>query len=522
MGKGSGTCSRPAINIFGGISEPSSLFQLQKTSEEQYLFFEDSLLENNSLFVHFDADAKQWHIWGKLKRGGVEQTLIQSLKKEEACLQKYFGYSKTSYRNGNVPSSLALVQKKDKLKFSYTPHGGLGQQLKKIWFWKIEVGNHRIDYQPPTYSLEELRISKDAVWRLPDMHKKAAAKLEKMSIPSAEEISNHKDWAIWKDGKFVQKRHFKEYTLVQSLNKDLHDFVVKWNGGKDDSESRLQQALLAHFGKKPSWTLQKSIQDWLKKTKVEKISKKVWTKVPNSTLFSHRGQFTAKADSIEEALEFLQSKAILNIQKGHVTDVDPRIEKHAFYTKNPTKVPSLKSKQKIWHTICKVEDLATAQKRLDSIFTKGLLSTFERERQGIKVDSLDPGGDKAQNIDWGVPCHIGAKPSYADHGKIHLCMKPSLLQRKSLFFAAKTEWSWQSYLQYNASLEHTKFWQDCPPNATKKHLDALGKSNYPYNEMWAGWKITPEEIGYVVVTNPDWVKPLQKAFPHIPIKSKWS
>lgn len=244
---------------------------------------------------------------------------------------------------------------------------------------------------------------------------------------------------------------------------------------------------------------------------------KIYTtwKISNRAPFSERGKLLVKIKpkgNVESVFQELQSMDLCAFSTS--AEFGPHNPVHADYKIPNQKPPKLQMPfgHVVMHGLTGIRNPQDALQRFDQILEYGgLLSYSERRRHGIKRHTMSPLGDLASGIDWGVPCTISRYPSYG--GGILFVLKPSVLERKHIFFADRDYGGGKNrfvnYNQYAKTLGQKNFWNSPSHKMRQRHINkiAMAKQTDPnqplFNEVWFRWRIAWDEIDYVVVSSED-------------------
>lgn len=336
------------------------------------------------------------------------------------------------------------------------------------------------------------------------------------------------------DGSFVSK-YTGDCTLPQSWQQKGQGVFVKTKA-TESFEQRVLKALQAKLGQtiwvssppsKETWSFDKytiakllleeifdynlyagdrSLEEVLLKTlmhmdnKVHNQQKKLY-KMQIAPV-SEQGKLAIRAkngkvQTLEKILLDLQNMGFVAWEKPKekIGRVNP------VYDPTYSKVLNIPAEHLILHGLTGASNKET-RPRLEKIIEHGgLLSFSERRHHNIKTKTLSPIGDLASGIDHGVPCTINTKPSYGEN--MFFVMKPSVLNRKHIFFADKDYGGghnrFEDYQKYAQSLGHNCFLEPPSYDARQKHLSGLKKETTKTNEVWFRWQIALQEIEAIVV-----------------------
>jgi hypothetical protein len=488
------------------------------STTEARLHFENSILIDNLGWLKKNnsssggEDHLPWTLWGMVLRGGTEKRLVREAKRCGAQIKtrETIGVTK-SFQQGKVSPGKQLVwgEQDPKLKWSYVSHGSIGwtESNKKVWCLECPPV---LDLSLRIVELKDLRLYKNKLWLLEKCSPGRASQLTKLAPPIQEDITQDllaKAHLQQTPEGIVREEDLQAVEFMQELLEDLQDFPASVFP-KRNNDWRLD--LLHQCSRSIARLLKPLIKKWTQEWTVSEISLKTREKMLHRAPFSTRGLLKVQASSPEACLQAWKGTGVAwGLQEKRPRGEGRYIPLHPDYlTRHP---PELAKNHHLWHTLSWIQSPGEAIDRLSSILEHGILCTSERERVGIRCRSLDPGGDKLQNVDWGVACGIGEKPGYTQFGEVHLRISPRILMRRDLWFANETLWHFREYLKYNAELGHDKFWSACPPEACLKHLQNLNSSKNPRNEVWVGWMIEPSDI-VEIVCEAKFVKPLRKAF----------
>jgi hypothetical protein len=244
--------------------------------------------------------------------------------------------------------------------------------------------------------------------------------------------------------------------------------------------------------------LKKNLPNHSRVVSTQKVVKSI--KSPVKAPFSERGQLVVSGISensdIQEWLKELQLATDVQVHPQRWGRVHPRL---SDYTSSPP--PQMPDGCMVLHGMTGIASWGQALHRFGQILQSGsLLSVAERRRRGFGAITMSPLGDMASGVDWGVPCTIGACPSY---GKwIVFGLKPEVLMRRDLWFSDHDfgggRCRYDLYKAYAQSLGQRRIFEPCPHTARQQHLASC--KNWKHNEVWLAHSIAWEEIDSIFVT----------------------